>query len=103
VSADKKDEMTMRIALFKSDVGSVNVWQLYGKDEDYVPLDSYIRISEWQTIAFKPLNKDAVTGAQLTALTRMRAKVVDEFAAKLSNIDERIANVRSLTGPEVSP
>jgi hypothetical protein len=44
-----------------------------------------------------------VTGAQLTALTRMREKVVDEFAAKLSNIDERIANVRSLTGPEVSP
>ena len=65
-------------------------------DAGYCP-SGYVRVSEWVAITFPPLASDEVVAAQVAAVTEQRAKVVEEFTAKLANIDAHLANLRAIT------
>lgn len=97
------NEMPKRMAVFRHLRHEFNaVFQNHGDDDDWC-VDEYMRISEWQTVEFKPLSQADVAGAQLTALSKLREQTVAEFSEKLGAIDERMANLRALTGPDDAP
>jgi hypothetical protein len=100
MSDETKPSMPRKVALFRgSSYDSIIVLQLYGDGDDW-STEGYVRITEWQTVEFQPLPPAELCAVEMAALNAQRAKTVEEFTAKLSYIDGRIANLRALTGPE---
>jgi hypothetical protein len=94
------NDMTGRVAVFRSTkYGWTSIFAWIGDEQSDQERDDYVRISDWTTVEFKPLTSDEVVIAAKQALTKEREKVVAEFTAKLRGIDERMANLRALTGP----
>lgn len=102
--SDKKYfEKPKRVALFRDLQCDLSIcFEIFGKDEDRSPVAGYVRISEIQEVTFAPLSPEAVVGAELMTLTKMRAQVVGEFSERLAVIDGRMANLRALSGPDQS-
>ena len=99
--SEEKFNTKMRLALFRhSQFGWIFARDSDGTDhDDNRPRADYARISEWMDIEFKPLPIEAVVESEMLGLTKLRAQIVEEFAAKLRGVDERMANLRALTGP----
>lgn len=100
------DKLTKRVAVFRNvKHGFDAVRCLYEgqADEDYTAGDDYVRVSEWMDAEFKPLTDGDIAGTQIVALTKLRKQTVNEFKQKLDYIDGKIANLRALSGPSVSP
>lgn len=98
------ENMTKKVAMFRHhEMGFISIIEFpdYAEDDSWT-MDSYIRISEWTTVDFKPLPPETLVEAQMVALSELRARTVDEFTEKLANIDGRMANLRALTGPSAA-
>lgn len=93
----KPTDLTKTIAMFQSPYGTTTVWEVSADNPDSSLLDDWFRISQCLAVTLQPLPKDAVVAGQLQALAVAREKTVDEFKAKLDNIDGRMANLRALT------
>jgi hypothetical protein len=93
-----------RVAMFRNTkYDFVTVLGIGPSEKDDWTMEEYIRISEWQSVEFKPLSKETLAEAEMTALTKLRAETVEEFKEKLNSIDGRIANLRALSGPVEEP
>jgi hypothetical protein len=96
-------DFTMRVAMFREskwDFRTTFHQHAGQNDENYHPPSGYVRVSDWVDVEFKPLTPEEVAGGELIALNQLRAETVNEFKRKLDDIDERMANLRALTGPE---
>lgn len=104
MSADSdKTQAHQCIALFRNQkFDFATVFARLDDDENYRPSEEYIRLSKWMPVEFDLLPPAELAGAELESLAELRRKTVEEFKEKLRFIDERVANVRALTGPEAS-
>ena len=88
----------MKIAKFQR-IGSPDwfaVWEQRADGTDPMP-ESYVRVSEYSDIEFKPRPAEEIVPAQLSALDDAEKELRAKFAEKLGEIAEQRAKLKALT------
>lgn len=98
-----KDELTVPIALYKHvQHGWIMEHKYYGEtDAEYYA--GYVRITDVETITFKPISDESVVHNALAMLDGAEKKMRLEFGEKLAQLQQQRANFLALThSPEVA-
>lgn len=87
----------MKLALFKDvkyDWSTPTVWEA---DDEHGVMEGYSRVSEIVEVEFSPLPKEDVVQQSLNALNVQEQKLREEFQKHLNGIQNRRAELQSLT------
>lgn len=86
-------EFTIRLALFKSQYGSVITHKSDPADGNLL---KYVQISEFQEVTFKPLPESEIIDKQLSALDEQERVLSEKYNAALEDIKTRKAQLLAL-------